>query len=244
MHKPSTPRASLTVGQADANIGHRFAILMAYVGALRPLRGYGAAYQKVRLPQTMTPHFDFINRLKIRTAMLAIGRSTLRNQGAPGMVNHARTYLGNIELGDFANADINCYFRKLDSHTEALANSFPANGRGNWGAARKSLNIFLRDVVYNRHLCKHFKLSHIEKWLEVPLDSHVYQGLRNDVKKDVQIPKWQGLCRLKQEDSAALQKVASQVAKTHGVSRVHLDVRYWRSDAINAAEAHKNAHVD
>jgi len=45
----STPCASLTVGQADANIGHRFAILMAYVGALRPLRGSGAAYQEVRL---------------------------------------------------------------------------------------------------------------------------------------------------------------------------------------------------
>ena len=165
--------------------------------------------------------------------MLAIGRSTLRNQGAPGMVDHARTHLREVDLNIFSTEDINSYFCKLNSQTESLANSFPANGSGNWGAARKSLNIFLRDVVYNKHLCEHFKLSHIEKWLEVPLDSHVYQGLRNDAKQNGVFPRWPGLCHLKSEGSAALQDIASQVAKTLGVPRVHLDVRYWRSSEVN-----------
>ena len=37
------------------------------------------------------------------------------------------------------------------------------------GAARKAINLFLRDALYNRYLNRRFALSWIQAWIEVPL---------------------------------------------------------------------------
>lgn len=184
----------------------------------------------------MKPPFDLIDRLQVRAAMLAIGRSTLRSQGAPGMVDHARKFLRKVDLRVFSVSKSVEFRLVLDTHTSSLANSFPGDGGGNWGAARKSLNIFLRDVVYCRPLCKHFGLAKIEPWLEVPIDSNVYSGLCSDASNSSEIPRWPGVKGLSPEVSDELQKIAKSIAKSFGVSRVHLDVRYWRKDAIDALE--------
>lgn len=175
--------------------------------------------------------FNYVKRLQARTAMLAVGRSTLRNQGAPGMVAVARKYLCSVNLRRFSVRSGSQFFSVLDRQTEILSQRFPAGGRGNWGAARKCLNIFLRDVCYCRPLCDHFALAAIEKWLEVPLDSNVYKGLSADSERDV--PVWPGIKSLSSEVSAELQAAAYIVAESFGFPRVHLDIRYWRKDQID-----------
>jgi len=174
--------------------------------------------------------FDLIDRLKVRTAMLAIGRSTLRKQGAPGMVATARRFLRALDLSLFAVDTHERFKSVLDRQTELLASQFPDGGRGNWGAARKSLNIFLRDVVYCRLLCEHYKLAGLEPWLEVPLDRDVHKGLLSDTPSTVP---WPGVKALTPEVSAELQNTASIVAESLQTARVHLDIRYWRSAAVD-----------
>jgi hypothetical protein len=181
----------------------------------------------------MTEALNFINGLQTRTAMLAIGRSTLRNQGAAGMVDHARRHLSHINLREFSTQTPENFLKILDQQTIALKEGFPGNGRGNWGAARKSLNIFLRDVVYSRHLCNKFELAQIEPWLEVPLDSHVYAGLRAESNEHNSILRWPGVRNLTNEFSTALQDIAKTVAEGRGISRVHLDIFYWRPTPTN-----------
>lgn len=176
----------------------------------------------------MQSEFDFIDRLKLRIAMSAIGRSTLRNQGAAGMVDHARKYLYGINLQNFCVEEERLFVEVLDEHSCSLAKGFPGRGKGNWGAARKSLNIFLRDCVYNRHLAAHFDLAKIEPWLEVPLDSNVYAGLKDDNISGERLGRWRGVSGLTRELSNELQACASAIADKYNVLRVHLDVLYYR----------------
>lgn len=178
--------------------------------------------------------FNLIERLKVRTALLAIGRSTLRSQGAPGMVAVARRFLRNVDLKSFSVDTREQFISILNKQTELLASQFPAGGSGNWGAARKSLNIFLRDVFYCRPLCEHYKLALLEPWLEVPLDSNVHKGLLNDAA--IVIKPWPGVKALTPKVSSQLQNTASAVAECLGVARVHLDVRYWRKTALDELE--------
>lgn len=187
-----------------------------------------------RWPTMNKKPFDLIGRLQVRTAMFAIGRSTLRSQGAPGMVAEARRFLHNIDLNLFSVGESKQFMTVLDKQTNLLATRFPGGGRGNWGAARKSLNIFLRDVIYCRPLCEHYKLAAIEPWLEVPLDSNVHEGLLSDAAGTV-VP-WPGVKALTPAISSQLQGTASAVAKSLGVARVHLDVRYWRRTALDELE--------
>jgi len=182
----------------------------------------------------MTEPFVLTDRLQVRTAMLAIGRSTLRNQGAAGMVAHARSFLRAIDLGAFSSTTQKQFARLLDSQTKRLANGFPGDGRGNWGAARKSMNIFLRDVVYCRPLCEHYRLVAIEPWLEVPLDSNVYDGLVSDWEDPGVVPPWPGVRALTPSTSRVLQRIATAIAESMGTARVHLDVRYWRRGEMDA----------
>lgn len=175
--------------------------------------------------------FDFTDRLKNRLAMTAIGRSTLRGQGAPGMVECARKFLRRLDLRPLLKPVK--FDAWLNRQTVKLARAFPGDGNGNWGAARKSLNIFLRDAFYCRPLCDHFALEHLEPLLEVPLDSHVYAGIAADMDALAALPPWPGVKHLSPKISRDLQACAATVALSFGVARVHLDVRYWRRDALD-----------
>lgn len=179
----------------------------------------------------MKRSFDFIDDLHSRVAMMAIGRSTLRSQGAPGMVECARKFLRRLDLRPLSKPVK--FDAWLDRQTLKLACDFPGEGKGNWGAARKSLNIFLRDALYSRPLCTHFTLAHLESSLEVPLDSHVYAGLVSDTDDPESFPPWPGVKYLTSKTSRDLQARAAAVAHVLGVARVHLDLRYWRRGALN-----------
>jgi hypothetical protein len=105
-------------------------------------------------------------------------------------------------------------------------NSFPS-GAQHWGAARKALNLFLRDVLYNHYLSQHFRFRRIEKWLEVPLDSYTAKGIREKYGSK-KLPPWKGIKYLTPEVSQAYQDAATKLASDSKFARVHLDVLYWR----------------
>lgn len=175
-----------------------------------------------------------ISYLKRRTAVLAIGQSTLRNQGAPGVAAAARQFLASMDLRHFAVDSEKSFLRVLDRETKKLMQALPV-GTKNWGAARKALNIFLRDCVYDRFLCEHFGLAQIHPWLELPLDSYAAVGLGKTLLGS-SLPKWDAIKRLKEEDSAAYQQVAREVASRLGCHPVDLDIYLWRQLGIEDIE--------
>jgi len=105
----------------------------------------------------------FLKVLQARTAQLAIGPSTLRNQGAPKAVANARDFLKELDLGSF-KADVpGAFVVWLNEETEKLQNALP-HGARNWGTARKALNIFLRDVLYNMYLCDEYDSATLSRY--------------------------------------------------------------------------------
>lgn len=139
---------------------------------------------------------NFILLIQRRTAQIAVGASALRNQGTSGFVQICRNYFERIDLQEFFDAlkkesSID-YKSFLDMHTSALMQDFPENHKNNFGAARKALNLFFRDVIYNSYLTNHFLFdlnsyeakSAISK-LEVPLDNQVVTGLKEIFPSEV-----------------------------------------------------------
>jgi len=175
-----------------------------------------------------------IEYLKIRTAELSVGNSTLRNQGAPGVIKTARTFLAKLDLQDFSVNSEYGFYKILDDATNNLVKVLPTRAQ-HWGTARKAINIFLGDCVYNKFLCSQFDLIQIHPWLEIPLDSYVAKAL---CKTSIgsKLPKWVSITRLKPEISIEYQKVANQVAKIIGCYRVDLDIYLWREIGIKEIE--------
>jgi hypothetical protein len=159
------------------------------------------------------------------TAISAIGPSALRNQGATGVIKATREYLSQMDLKKFQVSSLDRFQCVLDSETAALVRSFPKSAR-NWGAARKALNLFLRDSLYNRYLSECFHLSELESWLEIPLDSIIAGALKKKSTRG-ELPPWKGLKNLKPENSLKFQDFASIQAKSIGIARVHLDMYLW-----------------
>ena len=98
-----------------------------------------------------------IEALQARVARVAIGPSSMRGAGAPGVVEAARTYLRTLSLADFGIEDPTLFRNRLDATTEALLRRLPKAGR-RWGRARKGVNIFLRDCLYTSYLRDPFRL--------------------------------------------------------------------------------------
>jgi hypothetical protein len=172
---------------------------------------------------------DFLRTIHNRIAEAAVGPSALRNQGASGVVRTAREYFKRLNLKTFAVSKERDFLRKLDAATDDLRNKFP-KGAKHWGAARKALNLFLRDALYSTFLSKQYHLEKIEPWLEIPLDQYVAAGLHRDYLGE-DLPKWDGIKRLTPENSMAFQSAARLLAQEKGIARIHLDLYYWRAKA-------------
>ena len=170
---------------------------------------------------------DFIAWLQRRTAEAAIGASALRNQGAPGVIAAARISLAEIDLRAFGRASKAKFLALLDRSTSGVLASFPQGAEESWGGARKAVNLFLRDAVYNKDLSDFYKLDRIRWWLEVPLDKHVAAGLLGETEGRG-LPKWGQIKRLTPERSREFQAAAALVAARKRLARVDLDVYYWR----------------
>lgn len=178
---------------------------------------------------------SFIKQIHRRLANISVGSSALRNQGASGIIDICREYFENsISLDDFFDnlIDEKCFRRFLDLHTDELVEKFPIDAKS-WGAARKGLNLFFRDLVYNKFIAEEYGLA-VEfvqynfkiRNLEVPLDSFVANGIIN--QSQAPLPRWISIKELTPKKSDQYQSVALQMAKELKLARVHLDLLLWR----------------
>lgn len=162
--------------------------------------------------------------IKTRTAVVAVGPSTARGQGARGVVGALRTALDALPLARFSKSGHSSFINSLDASTHSVMIALPRPARS-WGLARKCLNIFLRDCFYNAYLREAYGLAIAEPWFEVPLDRVVAEGLRENLT--VALPRWPGVKRVTPELSALYQDAASLLSQDWGIARVHLDTYLW-----------------
>jgi hypothetical protein len=176
---------------------------------------------------------DFILTAQRRVAMAAIGPSALRGQRHPELAQAVRDYLARVPLKPFGVTTARLFNRRLDECTDELLRTLPAQVR-HWGIARKSVNLFLRDALYNRYLCERFNLVAAEAHYEIPLDRVVAKGLSARTRNE--LPAWQGVKYLTRELSQVYQALAGRQATRMGIARIHLDLYLWtaRSDAKDA----------
>lgn len=183
----------------------------------------------------MRSESELLAAIRRRVAQVAIGPSSLRNQGAPGVISAARAYFEEcIDLHDFmqAMAEEVSYQSWLNHQTKALMKRLPAGG-DHWGAARKALNLFLRDVCYNTLLAGELGIprspaafNRAVRWLEIPLDKDVAKGIRANAPD---APRWQGIRSLTPADSRLYQAAAQRIASDMGTARIQLDLVFWRA---------------
>ena len=174
-------------------------------------------------------YIEFIQYVKIQTAELSIGPSTLRNQGKSGLIQKTREYLKQLALENYGLVDSQEEFCELlDKHTEDLIENLKDKFL-NWGAARKAINIFLRNATYNRFLCQQYGLERIEEWLEVPIDKSVATGLINSSQLGVSLPKWRGIKWLTPQENDSFQQAAQALADLEGINKIYVDLFYWRN---------------
>lgn len=192
-----------------------------------------------------------LQKMQDRLAEISVSGSTLRNQGAARMVATAREFLKQIDLQAFKEciADKQSFNQFLDNRTEDLVTEFkklegfkPNEGKG-FGAARKSLNLFFREVVYNTFLAERLNLpmnlehyNQAIQFLEIPLDKDAADGIYEKCKlykiEAKGLPeKWPRIIHLTPEISKTFQEAALEIAKKEKTARVHLDLIFWRLNA-------------
>lgn len=177
---------------------------------------------------------EFLKLMKRYVANVAISGSTLRNQGAKGVADTARAFLGGeLDLTVFREEEPDEYPNLLDKWTEQLRARLP-EGAQNWGTARKAMNVFLVQVFMNRYLAEEYGLWTFGDVLETPLDKQATRELRRIAGRS-KLPRWNGIVNLQQEDSHRYQQFASELAERHGVPRACLDIMLWRTNKARSS---------
>jgi hypothetical protein len=172
-----------------------------------------------------------------------IGPSVLRKQGSAGVIKTAQEFLAAIDLSIFAKAKgQDAYTPLLDDLTDQLRARFHqltfllfdeerAGKPHRWGAARKCINLFMRDACYNRFLSLAYDLAHLEPWMEIPLDSLVAARLHKEAhNRGTKLPKWTTLIDLERADHDQYQTFARTLAEESGESLPALDMRLWMEE--------------
>lgn len=172
-----------------------------------------------------------------RTAEFSVGPSTVRRAGAPGTVASARLALKRVSLTMFQVRSRKQFLVILERETKRIQKSLP-NRAQHWGVARKVLNIFLRSCVYSRPLAKYYRITHLEPWLELPLDSQVAAGIKT-CSGSSKLPKWLSVKGLTPEDSTHYQTAARALARHKGGNPIHLEACWWRANVTRCRCAAK-----
>ncbi len=162
-----------------------------------------------------------LRAIQCRTARAAIGASAARGQGR-GVVETARGFTSTFRLDRLATKSRTVYRRRLDAATRRLQLALPRRAR-HWGLARKLLNIFIRDCVYDGYLRRAYGLNAIEAACELPFDSISPKEIR---RRMPHLPRWRGVRHLTAEISAQYQDAARAIAKKRGIAPLHLDA-FW-----------------
>lgn len=182
---------------------------------------------------------EFEKKLYRRLAQVSIGAAAIRNQGGSGLIEILRDYF-ECEINPtifFRTVTKKLAYRNfLDYHTVQVLKRFP-KGAKSWGAARKGLNLFFRDLVYNGYYSNkygvpndYFELNLFLQYMEVPLDKEVAHGIITDSEE--KIPRWMNIKKLTPAISDIYQEQAQIIASQRGTARINLDLIYWRSDDV------------
>ena len=167
---------------------------------------------------------DFLTIQQKRIARIATVPSVARNQGAPGVLGSARHYLETVDCGRLATSSGQNYLAALDAVTDELMAVLPKGGRS-WGIARKIVNIFIREALYNTYLTNHHRLGTSERFMEVPLDSFSARGIKSHCPR--RLPVWPGIKGLQRSLSDLLQQHAAEIGEVKEIARIHLDALWW-----------------
>ena len=165
--------------------------------------------REVEMPMN---HTTFLKHLQCYVANIAIGASSLRNQGASGVIDAARTFLAGLNLRHLKGIEPRCYATWLDSATSTLQAAFPEKAR-NWGAARKAINIFMCHAQMNRELSSEHELGRLAEVMETPLDKLSATKLC-EWAVDRKLPRWPGVGCLTPDVSRAYQDFATEITNS------------------------------
>jgi len=169
---------------------------------------------------------EYLKRVQRYVANIGISGSSLRNQGAKGVVGSARHFLASLDLNSLREMEPAEYSEWLESVTCSLRDFLPEGAR-RWGAARKAVNVFMCHAFLNKDLSATYGLTRFGEVMETPLDSVAAKELRKQASR-ARLPQWPGVGRLDPDVSRKYQDVASEIAKQHGIPRACLDVVLWR----------------
>ena len=164
-------------------------------------------------------------------ALSVIGPSAARKLLQKGQIVNVREFLNALTIEQFG--DPSRFSFGLNSATQDMTKQLPVS----WGAARKFLNLYVRELSYNFYVRKEYELGRTEHLLELPLDRFAAQGLRDDaigLNLEGAVPRWDGVIHLTPEVSDQFQSAAATVAARRSISRVHLDLIYWRRESHEA----------
>lgn len=170
----------------------------------------------------MSPKIEDIQRF---IAYGSVGASTVRGLRTKGVVVSGRKALRKVDLAPYGHATAESFRRMLDRDTERVRRSL-ADGAQFWGVARKVLNIYLRNALYNTYLTAHYGLAGLEPYCEVPLDSLSAKGILSHARERP-LPRWVGVKYVTPEINSHFQRLAATVAAESKTSRIHLDALFW-----------------
>ena len=92
-----------------------------------------------------------LQQMQQRTAGVAVVPSAVRGPESKGVLPASREFLRQMNLNAFGTDDRSKFSRALNRQTKALMAALPAKER-HFGLARKVLNLFLRECLYNAYL--------------------------------------------------------------------------------------------
>jgi hypothetical protein len=181
-------------------------------------------------------HAAFLKSVQCYVANIAIGASTLRNQGAKKVIEVARQFLAGMDLNCLKGMKLADYPHWLDDATHTLQKRFPRGARTKWGAARKAINVFMCHAFMNRELSTEYGLIRLGEVMETPLDKLAAKKLCEWAGRR-ELPPWRGVGCLTPEVSRAYQEFALTKAREKAVPRACLDVLLWtRSTGASSAK--------
>lgn len=134
-----------------------------------------------------------------------------------------------LDLKQFGELGPEDFGGLIDLTTDRLLAVLPSGARF-WGLARKVVNIFLRDCLYNSALVNAYALERHQDLFELPLDS--YTGSALFALDRTAVPRWGSVRGLTPELSLRYQALAKRHGDELGVARVHLDAMWWGERAI------------
>lgn len=176
----------------------------------------------------------FETALKENLTKRAVGTSALRNQVRTGGIRAVHDFLCGLQPRELrALRSRKAFLGWLDARTNEMERKVGASHGLQWGSARKALNLWLRDMVYNHHFRSAYGLDRLEPWLEVPLDSHTATFIRRE--SGVALPRWTTIVAVTPDFSRRYQDAAGAIVLTRRFAHlghpVHLDLAAWRGEA-------------